>query len=105
MKHLYDPRVKATILSVINQFFEKNPSGVLIATLESLDHKQQGRKLLFNRWYQTSGVVQEIAMHQATISVEDIQLSHLLLIREDNPYYRKVIRAFKEFIELLKQYK
>lgn len=49
-----DPNIEITIISIINNYFEANPSIIINYVCDIVDFKQDFRKRLFDKWYLNS---------------------------------------------------
>lgn len=101
-KSVYDPRIKETIISIIEEFFRNNHNS-MICVCESIDGKELCRNRLFNRWGD------EYRERFYYIHKEDIQfdgefydLYASLLIHKENPNLDRSIESFKSYTGLLK---
>jgi hypothetical protein len=48
---LADPKVGDTVRLVVANFFEQNPKGVLLYSIDNRDKKHLARRRVFDRWY------------------------------------------------------
>ncbi len=80
----YDPLVRDTMLSIIEEFFESNQS-VLLYICDKSDGRQQARNMLFLRWlrdYDTSG---RYRISTCNVVVEGEMWYTAIIVRVDNP--------------------
>lgn len=81
-----DPRIKVTIVSIVQEFFQKNPNDVLFYTCDSTDGKHAFRKRLFDRWF--------IASHGTNVEKHDFDLPDYptsFLLRANHPHKDEVV--------------
>ncbi len=100
-KNIHDPRIKETIISLIEQFFISNINSV-ICVCDSIDGRELCRRRLFDKWRK------EYSHRLKHIHKEDIEkegnyytLCASLLIHRDNPNIEKTIKSFIELTDLL----
>lgn len=100
-KHLHDSRIKATIIHIIERFFETNINS-MIYICDSLDGKELVRKKLFDKWYN-----EYIRENESPILKEDLyaegdyyNLCASLFILSINPKLKYIIDDFKKLQDL-----
>lgn len=89
-----DPRVGETIISLILQFFEQNPSGALFFIHDGSDGKALGRKKKFDVWFRKAGS-SELRKENSVINVGRVAIHTSLLFRQDHPMLTELIAAFE----------
>ena len=96
-----DSKVRETILSIVQEFFEKNQAGLLYIC-ETGDGMQRMRNRLFKYWFSIYGESDDYYFQPITIyDEEDNQNFAALIIRYDNPKFSEIVREFTTTINLL----
>lgn len=96
-----DVKVRNTVLSVVDDFFEKNNT-TLLYICETGDKKQSMRKRLFEYWFSTYKYKDNFTLISSSVIDLDGLLNHAtIIIRNDNPNFAKVIIEFTDTIKLL----
>lgn len=100
-KNIHDPRIKETIIYIIELFFQTN-SNSMICVCDSLDGREICRRRLFDKWRK------EYSDRLSHIHKEDVEkegdyytLCASLLIHRDNPNIEQTIKSFIELTDLL----
>ena len=96
-----DSKVRETILSIVQEFFEKNQAGLLYIC-ETGDGMQRMRNRLFKYWFSIYGESDDYYFQPMTIyDEEDNENFAALIIRYDNPKFSEIVREFTTTINLL----
>ena len=96
-----DSKVRDTILSIVQEFFEKNQAGLLYIC-ETGDGMQKMRNRLFKYWFSLYGESDDYYFQPMTIyDEEDNENFAALIIRYDNPKFSDIVREFTTTINLL----
>ena len=95
-----DSKVRDTVLSLIESFFENNPD-ILLYQCESGDNKQASRDRLFLRWFKTYEESNKFFVKVSMVVAEDIEHYAALIIQRNNPHFETIISDFDSFIGFL----
>ena len=96
-----DLKVRDTILSIVQEFFEKNQAGLLYIC-ETGDGMQKMRNRLFKYWFSLYGKSDDYYFQPMTIYDEDENENFAaLIIRYDNPKFSDIVKEFTTTINLL----
>ena len=98
-----DSKVRDTIVSIVDEFFNRNNS-TLLYICETGDDKQRMRSLLFEYWFSTYNRKALFTMMSSSIvDADGIVNFATIILRNDNPHLSEVITEFTESIQLLSQ--
>ena len=92
-----DPKVKKTILCIIEEFFLCNPD-ILLYQCETGDNRQAIRARLFNRWFNENGIAEHYFIKTSVLRDNDIDNYIALIVQKSNPKIESIVRDFDEFI-------
>ncbi|MBO5250787.1 MAG: hypothetical protein J6B31_02155 [Bacteroidaceae bacterium] len=98
-----DVKVKDSVLTIIDEFFNKNQS-TLLYICETGDGRQSMRSRLFEHWFDSYN--QKILFTLLTTSIIDEEGEvnfATLIIRNDNPKLPEIVAEFSESVRLLSQ--
>ena len=94
-------KVRDTIISIIDEFFEQNNS-TLLYICETGDRKQALRNRLFERWFSTfERKAQYTFVASSLVDDEGIENYAAIIIRNDNPELSAIVTEFTTTISLL----
>lgn len=93
----HDPRIKATIISLIVDFFEKKPNDGLLYICDQKDDKAENRSILFGAWHKE--MADKIEKYDNEHSHAELDFYSSLLIVKDNPDKNKFIEAFYRHLD------
>jgi hypothetical protein len=94
-----DPKVKNTVLAIIEQFFIENNT-ILLYICETGDNRQSLRSRLFDRWFSTYNHRKYFTFLSSTVRDEEGTDNYVsLIIRNDNPNYSEVISDYAGTIQ------
>ncbi len=96
----YDPKVKDTILSVINEFFHANQK-ILLYICDTADGKEGSRNRLFLNWFERNAEEGRFTIMTANATVEDENIYAAIIVRNDHPNINEIISDFNKTAELL----
>jgi len=100
-KRKFDRRIKATIVSILQDFFQQNPDFAIWYVCDSMDRKTRGksRSILFERWYQEEGK-DILEKYDFELIEEDLDLEIYasLLVKKYNLLIEDMLRAIQEGI-------
>lgn len=96
-----DVKVRDTIISIIDEFFERNNT-TLLYICETGDRKQALRNRLFERWFSTfERKAQYTFVASSLKDDEGIENYAAIIIRNDNPELSAIVTEFTTTISLL----
>jgi hypothetical protein len=96
-----DMKVRDTIISIIDEFFEQNNS-TLLYICETGDRKQALRNRLFERWFSTfERKAQYTFVASSLVDDEGIENYAAIIIRNDNQELSAIVTEFTTTISLL----
>ena len=95
-----DKKVKATVIAIVEEFFNANKTTMLYLCSTS-DGKQLMRGRLFRNWFDTYKYRNRFTMVTSTL-VDEYGIDNVaaVIIRNDNPNLGKVLAEFGETIEM-----
>jgi hypothetical protein len=94
VKSKYDPRIRLTVLFLINNFFKLNSKNSILYLCLNNDGKAKYRHRTFNQWF--GDLDRKFIKHQ--IVSNDFYSSIILL--KSNPLKEEIINAFKHTINI-----
>lgn len=98
-----DHKVRDTIVSIVDEFFNRNNS-TLLYICETGDDKQRMRSRLFEYWFSTYNRKALFTMMSSSIiDADGIVNFATIILRNDNPHLSEIISEFTESIQLLSQ--
>lgn len=96
-----DPKVRETILAIVEEFFAKNKAAFLYVC-ETGDGLQRMRNRLFRFWFGIYEEREEYVFLPQTIYDEEGNDNYAaLIIRKDNPQFTELVAEFMETVNLL----
>ena len=96
-----DPKVRNTILAIIEEFFNKNKAALLYIC-ETGDGMQKMRSRLFKYWFSIYNEREEyLFLPQIVYDEEENENYAALIIRKDNPCFVELVSEFTDTINLL----
>ena len=96
-----DPKVRNTILAIVEEFFKKNEAALLYIC-ETGDGMQKMRNRLFQFWFGIYGENEEyLFLPQIVYDEEDNENYAALIIRRDNPKFNDLVTEFTNTVILL----
>lgn len=98
-----DVAVRDTVLSVIEEFFDKN-NVALLYICETGDGKQSFRSRLFERWFSAyRKKAYFTSMTSSVVDEEGITNYATIILRNDHPNFLAVVSEFTTTIQMLSQ--
>lgn len=95
------PKVRNTILAIIEEFFAKNKAALLYIC-ETGDGMQKMRSRLFQYWFSIYNEREEyLFLPQIVYDEEENENYAALIIRKDNPCFVELVSEFTDTINLL----
>lgn len=96
-----DPKVRATVLAIIEEFFCKNEAALLYIC-ETGDGMQKMRNRLFHFWFEIYAENEDfLFLPQVVFDEEDNENYTALIIRKDNPQFNNLVTEFTNTVALL----
>ena len=96
-----DPKVRETIIAIVENFFVENQE-VMLYICETGDGRQSMRNRLFEYWIDNYKKKWKIMFLTASIPDENGILNYAsIIIRQDHPRLKEVIREFSDTVTLL----
>lgn len=95
-----DPKVKATIQCIIEEFFLTNPN-ILLYQCETGDNRQAMRARLFKRWFNDYVFAERYYVKVSVLRDDEIDNYIALIVQKSNPKLESIIQDFDEFIGFL----
>ena len=96
-----DPKVKDTIICIVDEFFKQNNT-TLLYICDTGDNKQSIRSRLFERWFETYEKRWSFTFISSSLLDEENNVNYAaIILRNDNPYLKEIVNEFLETIELL----
>lgn len=98
-----DRKVRDTIVSIVDEFFNRNNS-TLLYICETGDNKQSMRSRLFEYWFSTyNRKALYTMMSSSIIDMDGVVNFATIILRNDNQHLPDIITEFTESIRLLSQ--
>lgn len=98
-----DPKIKATIIAIIENFFKINNS-TLLYICETGDQKQHLRSKLFEYWFANYERNLLYTMLSSSIVDEEGVVNYAaIVLRNDNPNITQIVAEFAETVRILTQ--
>jgi len=91
-RKFFDERIQATILLIIQKFFDANPHSILAIVCSTKDDRQRQRKIVFSKWYKS---IKMDTIVKTDLNYENVHLSYLY--RKGHPFESML----KEEIDIL----
>lgn len=103
-QHEFDERIKATIVSIIKEFFQKNDSKALLYFCYSDDEYSRHRAIIFGRWCREE-MSDEIEHLKKTAVLNNERLHGGMLILKSNPLRDLLVGAISNYMSDSLNYK
>ena len=91
----YDPKVEATILAIINEFFQSN-SEIMLYLCDTSDGREESRNRLFLTWFDRFAERDRFTICSAHAKVENETLFLCIVIDNRNPRLETIKKDFEE---------
>jgi hypothetical protein len=87
-----DPRVGATIVEMLRQFFQQTAQ-VLVYVCDNSDCRQHARKRKFDHWFNkySDG---SLLKKDGSIIADKLEILNAIIIHKEHPYFNDIIHAF-----------
>ena len=89
----HDPKIEATVLAIIDEFFRSN-SHVLLYVCDTSDGKEEGRNRLFLRWFERHAKPGRFTIRTAKARVEEESIYVAIIVENTNPNLNAVTADF-----------
>lgn len=99
-----DPKVRATIICIIEEFFRQNPH-ILLYMCDSANDQQAMRNRLFLRWFNGYEQQKQYVIRIVKIMDEGAETYVALIVQRSNPMLDDIMKQFDEQTELFKENK
>ena len=96
----HDPKVVATILAIIDEFFRSNLK-VLLYTCDTSDGMEGGRNRLFLRWFDKYAEPGRFTICTAKAAVEEETIYAAIIIERRNPRHDDIVADFDKMSAML----
>ncbi len=101
----YDPKIKQTIVVIIEEFFSTYEN-VLLYICDTSDRREGARNRLFLRWFENEKAPEKYTIRNAHVKIEGETLYIAIIVSNLNPKLDEIIKEFdlnvKHFSELPK---
>ena len=92
-----DPKVKNTIVCLVEEFFLTNPD-ILLYQCETGDNRQAMRARLFTRWFNEYDKRERFCVKVSVLRDEDVDNYIALIVQKSNPKLESILQDFEDFI-------
>jgi len=99
-----DPKVRATIICVIEEFFRQNPD-ILLYMCDSADEQQAVRNRLFLRWFNGYEQQKQYVIRTAMIIDEGVETYVAIVLQRSNPQLDAILAQFDAQISMFRENK
>lgn len=96
----HDPKVEATILAIIDEFFCSNQE-VLLYMCDTSDGREESRNRLFLTWFERYAEKHRFTICQAHAEIEGEGLFFCIVVDNRNPHLEAITADFEESATLL----
>lgn len=96
-----DPKVKQTVITIIEEFFRLNPS-VILYLCDTADNQQAMRSRLFLHWFNDADSKDLFHIQVAEIQDEDVTNYVAIIVQRSNPKATEIIDQFNKEVEMFK---
>lgn len=96
----HDPKVEATILAIINEFFQSNLE-ILLYLCDTSDGREESRNRLFLSWFDRHTEENRFTICQAHATIEDEGLYLCIIVDNRHPKLTEIKNDFEEKAALL----
>lgn len=89
-----DPKVRQSVVAIIEEFFYDNPD-VLLYQCDTSENKQASRARLFTRWYNTYEFKERYCLKMITFMDDDVENYDALIVPKSNPNCQQLLEEFE----------
>ncbi|MBR5038965.1 MAG: hypothetical protein IKX65_09635 [Prevotella sp.] len=99
-----DPKVRKTVIAIIEEFFYQNPD-ILLYMCDTADEQQAMRARLFLRWFNGYEQQKKYAIRTAVLQDEGIESYIALIIQRSHPLFDEITNLFDTEIAMFQENK
>lgn len=96
----HDPKVEATVLAIIDEFFLSNTE-ILLYVCDTSDGKEGGRSRLFLRWFYKHAEPGRFTIRTANAEVEGETIYMAIIVENRNPKVKEIAADFEQTAAML----
>ncbi len=100
VKSQHDPKVEATILSIIREFFRSNLE-VMLYLCDTSDGREEYRNRLFLSWFEKYAQKNQFTICQAHTEIEGEGLFFCIVVENRNPKLKAITEDFEDKAAML----
>ena len=100
VKSQHDPKVEATILSIIREFFRSNLE-VMLYLCDTSDGREETRNRLFLSWFERYAQNNQFTICKAHTKIEGEGLFFCIVVENRNPKLKAITEDFKDKAAML----
>lgn len=100
VKSQHDPKVEATILSIIKEFFRSNLE-VMLYMCDTSDGREEYRNRLFLSWFEKYAGKEQFTICKAHTKIEGEGLFLCIIVENRNPKLKAITEDFEEKATML----
>lgn len=89
----HDPKIEATVLAIIDEFFRSNLH-VLLYVCDTSDGKEGGRNRLFLRWFEHHAAPDRFTIRTANAVIESETVYVAIIVENRNPQLQAITDDF-----------
>ena len=94
-----DKRIEATIIQFLSEYFSEQ-TNALVVVYESLDSKQEGRHLLFAKWFARNTPEDYLEKVNFSINMYDgLDVKGLFIFRADHPQHDEILKMVDAIVK------
>ena len=90
----HDPKVEATILAIVNEFFRSNLE-ILLYLCDTTDGREASRNRLFMRWFEKNAEPGRFTIKQAHTEIEGQGIYIAIIVENRNPKLKAITDEFE----------
>lgn len=90
----HDPKVEATILAIVNEFFRSNLE-ILLYLCDATDGREASRNRLFMRWFEKNAEPGRFTIKQAHTEIEGQGIYIAIIVENRNPKLKAITDEFE----------
>ncbi|MBQ8655793.1 MAG: hypothetical protein IJ527_01830 [Prevotella sp.] len=99
-----DPKVRETVICIIEEFFYQNPD-ILLYMCDNANEQQAMRSRLFLRWFNGYEQQKKYDIRTVLLTEDNIDTYIALIIQRSHPQYDEIIALFDKEISMFKDHK
>ncbi|MCH5306909.1 MAG: hypothetical protein J1E37_02435 [Prevotella sp.] len=96
----HDPKVRDTILAIVNEFFDSNQQ-ILLYICDTSDGKENSRNRLFLHWFEKHAKENRFTIKTANAIVENERIYTTIIVENSNPKLNAIIKDFEDTAAML----